>query len=99
MNDFASLLEFPLGTRNEFGVGPHSVIVAGPCIGAAKLGDAAGGLVYGDDIAGEDALGGHRVDHFGTHVIDCFHVGCFNSQFALFITLRGMSLAQCRGYM
>ena len=74
VHDLAPLLQLAVRTLDEFGVGAHGVVVARAGVGAAELGDLAGGLVDGDDIAGHDLFLGHRIDHLGAHVVDCFHV-------------------------
>ncbi len=74
MDDFLAALQLAVGALHELGVGAHGVVVARAGVGAAELGDFAGGFVDGDDVAGHDALFGHGVDHLRAHVEDGLHV-------------------------
>lgn len=87
MDELAALLEFAVWALHELCVGAHGIVVAGSGVTAAELGDSAGGFVDGDDVAGEDALFGHGVDHLGSHVVDGLHVVGLDGEFALFVAL------------
>lgn len=83
VDDLAALLELAVGALQELGVGAHGVVVAGAGVGAAQLGDLAAALVDGDDVAGDDALPRHGVDHLGAHVVDRLHVRRLDRELAL----------------
>ena len=78
VHDFPAFLEFAVGALHEFRVRAHGVVVAATGVGAAELGDFAGGFVDAEDVAGDDACGGEGVDEFCAEVVDGFHVGGFD---------------------
>lgn len=87
VGDLATLLELAIRAGQELGIGAHGVVVACTGVGAAQLGDLAGGFVNADDIACHDLLLRHRINHLRAHVVDGLHVGGFDGEFALLIGL------------
>lgn len=75
MHNLLPLLQLALGAADELGVRTDGVVVAGAPDGAAELGDLAGGLVEGDDVAALHLLPGERLDHLAAELVDGLHVG------------------------
>lgn len=51
MHDFLVLLELPIGTQRELGLGSHGIVVPGSRKRPPGLCDLLGGLVDGDDVS------------------------------------------------
>lgn len=95
MGDLGALLKFPFGTLDKFGVATSGIVVSRTTDGTPQLVDLSSRLVNANDIPGGNSLLCETINHFGSKVVDCFHVGRTQRESPRLLTLTvpvGMSI-------
>ena len=77
MDDLFSLLELTLWALHISGLWPTVVEVAGSSERSSQLRNLTGSLVDGDDVTAHYLFFLDGLNHLGTKVVNCFHLGGF----------------------